>query len=404
MKVLHITPVYEPAWEAGGVVRALSQLCRQLGRLGLDVTVFTTDSAGNDSLRVPTNQPLDVGGVRVFYFHTPWPLQFRYSRALGRACRDMVGDFDIMQLTSFWNYPGIPAGMQARRQGIPYVISTSGTLMPAARRRSRSRLGSLKKWLYMQVIEKRNLRGAAAIRYASHMERAKTDASLPRIPSFVVPTGLDLGEFDELPSRSEARARLRLPRDVMVVSFLGRLNPAKGLEALVRAFARVCRETTPARLLIAGPDDGSEAEIRSLVGQANLERHVRFMGFVDPEERSYLLSATDLFALTSWFESFGCSAVEAMAAGVPVLVSENVGICREVEMDGAGLVVPVQVDAIAEALENLLLRPDLLEHMGRRAHVSARQRYDIRQVGRTMAKAYEDVLVGRHSPECQWVS
>jgi glycosyltransferase involved in cell wall biosynthesis len=191
---------------------------------------------------------------------------------------------------------------------------------------------------------------------------------------------------------------------VMVVSFLGRLTPAKGLKVLVRAFARVCRKVTPARLLLAGPDDGSEAEIRSLVSQLNLERQVQFMGFVDPEERSYLLSATDLFVLTSWFESFGCSVVEAMAAGVPVLISENVGICREVEMDGAGLVVPVQVDAIAEALKELLLSPNLLEHMGRKAHMSARQRYDIRQVAQTMAIAYEDVLVGRRSPKCRWVS
>ncbi|MFB0534683.1 MAG: glycosyltransferase [Anaerolineae bacterium] len=399
-KVLHVTPIYEPAWEKGGVVRAISQLCRGLSGLGLDVTVYTTDSSGDGWLPVPSHQPVDVGGVRVFYFHTPWPRKFRYSGALAQACRESIGHFDVVHLASFWNYPGIPAGLEARRQGVPYVISTHGTLISSALRQSR--LGWLKKWLYLRAIEDSNLRGAAAIHYTSEIERETIGQSGWGPPTFVVPNGLDFREFDALPARDEARARLGLSSDALVVTFLGRLNPGKALDVLIQAFARVVRQLPPTRLLLAGPDDGCEAALRSLVSQLRLEEQVRFLGFVSSDERAYLLSASDLFALTSWSENFSYTAVEAMGAGLPVLLSEHVGIGREVEADGAGRVVPVQVDAIAEELRRLLSQPDLLKDMGRKAHASARKRYGIQEVAELMAMAYEDVLTGRRRPECQW--
>ena len=101
-------------------------------------------------------------------------------------------------------------------------------------------------------------------------------------------------------------------------------------------------------------------------------------------------------------ENFGYAAVEAMAAGVPVLISENVGICDAVRENGAGLVVPVNEDAIANALIEMLSNPERLKAMGKTAYELARKRYDIEVVAKLMVKAYEDVLTGRRSPECNW--
>ncbi|MGA9753779.1 MAG: glycosyltransferase family 4 protein, partial [Desulfobaccales bacterium] len=109
-----------------------------------------------------------------------------------------------------------------------------------------------------------------------------------------------------------------------------------------------------------------------------------------------------LLVLTSEDENFGNAAVEAMLSGVPVLVSDHVGICREILADGAGVVVPIEVEAVAGALVKLLSDPEGLRVMGEAAVESARRRYDIDLVARQMATAYEDILVGRRSPGLSW--
>ena len=134
----------------------------------------------------------------------------------------------------------------------------------------------------------------------------------------------------------------------------------------------------------------------------NLVDKVMFLGPVDKQGRLNLFSASDVFALVSFTENFGNAAAEAMAAGVPILVSENVGICDAVREDGAGSVVPVDEDAIAAALIEMLSNPNRLKDMGKAAYESARKRYDIKVVAKLMAKAYEDILTGRRSPELNW--
>lgn len=398
MKVLHVTPAYEPAWQTGGVVRAISQLCRGLAELGLDVTVYTTDTSGDGRLDVPVNRPVKVGGVTVCYFRSELPGWFRYSRALREACRKTMGEFDLVHLASFWNYPGIPTGYEARTQRVPYLVSTHGTLVPYG-----SHWKKLKKWLYWKVVEERNIRGAAAIHYITEAERRNTAYLRLPNPSFVVPNSLDFREFDGLPSREDARNQLGFAPDDQVVGYIGRLDPSKALDVLVSAFGQVAKSFPNAYLVIAGRDYGSETLLRSLRQELGLERQVKLLGYIGLEERRQLWAAADLFTLvTHSTDVFGYAAVEAMAAGKPVLVSNELGISQEIEANGAGCVVPIAVDAIARTLEELLSHLGRLREMGRKAYAFVRGRYDIHSVAQLMATAYEDILTGRRSPECHW--
>jgi glycosyltransferase involved in cell wall biosynthesis len=101
-------------------------------------------------------------------------------------------------------------------------------------------------------------------------------------------------------------------------------------------------------------------------------------------------------------ENFGYAAVEAMFAGIPVLVSNHVGISREVVADGAGVAVPLTIDAVANAIIDIFSNPERLAAKGRAAAASARRRYEIDIVARQMAMAYEDILTGRRSPGLSW--
>lgn len=398
MNILHIIPIYEPAWKTGGVVRSTSLLCRALAELGHNVIVFTTNSDGHSYLNVPVDIPINIGGVRVYYFHTNIPRFIRYSKRLKIACREMINKFDIVHITSFWNYPGIPAAREAIKSGVPYVVSTRGTLILGALHRK-----LWKKWLYLRIVEYKILKNASAIHFTTKLERESSKwLNRFKIPNFIIPNGLNLGEFCKLPPKKEAKRKFGFPIDNLLISYLGRLDPRKGLDIFIKAFSKIANSYPHVNLLIAGPDYGYKTKLRDIVS-LELQNKVTFIDYISPKERNVFLSATDIFILPAYEgENFGNAAVEAMAAGVPVLVSENVGICNAVKEDGAGLVVPVSEDAIANALSEMLSNPNRLKEMGKAAYESVRKRYNIKVVARLMATAYEDILTGRQSPECNW--
>jgi len=398
MKILHITPSYEPAWHLGGVVRSVGQLCQGLAGLGHEVSVFTTDSGGDRRMALPADQPLKVGGVTVYYFKTDFSFKFAYSRTLGNFCSLHLKDFDIVHLTSFWCYPAIPAAISARRYRVPYLVSPRGGLVRYSMTQK-----ALRKRLYFKLVEGRIVKHTSAIHYTAELEEEQTAYLGLKAPCFVLPNGLGLREFADLPEKDRARTNLGLPFDAAITLYLGRLHARKGLDILLKAFAKWAQGRSKALLILAGPDGGQKEQLERLAQRLGFARQVLFTGYVHPDKRNMFLRAADIFALTTYpGENFGNAAVEAMLAGVPVLVSEHVGICREVAEDGAGRVVPLKVEAVAQALQQMLSDQGKLQAMGQAAAVAARRRYDLDIVARQMATAYADILQGRRSPGLSW--
>ncbi len=399
MKVLHVTLAYEPAWHLGGVVRAVSQLCRGLAHLGHQITVYTTDSGLDHRMEVSTQQPVELGGVKVYYFNTEHSLKYGYSPSLAKACRSNLKNFDIIHLASPWSYPGIAAGRAARRQEIPYVMSPHGSLSI-----QNQGFKTWKKLVYLNLVEGANLRRAAAIHYTTEIERQENTFIGIKVPSFVVPNGVDILEFDNPPDKGEARKELGLPASPLIVLYFGRLEPKKALDILIRAFAKTLRESASrAVLCLAGPDFGQQALLQNLARDLGIAERVIFTGYIPPEKRKSILAAADLSALVAYpGENFGISALEGMLAGRPALLSTNVGFHQAAVDAGAALAVPVQVEPMAQALGQFLGDPDKLQAMGQAAYTFARGRYDYRVVAATMVQAYEDVLSGRCSPQLSW--
>jgi glycosyltransferase involved in cell wall biosynthesis len=399
MKILHITLAYEPAWHLGGVVRAVSQLCRGQAALGHQVTVYATDSGLDRRMEVPTSQPVDLGGVRVYYFPAEHSLRYGYSPALRQMCRSSLKNFDIIHLASPWAYPGIAAGQAARRQRLPYVMSAHGSL-----ELTRHASGFLKKWLYMNLVEGGNLRRAAGIHFTSELERTDSICIGHQAPSWIVPNGVDIREFDNLPDKLEARIELGLPADRLLFLYFGRLEPRKALDVLVKAFAQALTGTSlQTSLCLAGPDFGQQAMLQNLARELGISEQVIFTGYIPPGKRKAILAAADLLALVAHRgENFGISALEGMLAGVPALLSTNVGFYQDAVAAGAAVAVPVEPGPMSQALSQLLAEPTQLRAMGQAACSFARSRYDNKVVAASMVQAYEDILSGRRSPQLKW--
>ncbi len=401
LKILHVTPHYEPAFEMGGVVRSVSQLCRGLAFLGVDVTVFTTNNnrIGN-ILNVPVNQEVHVEGVKVWYFPTRFlNRSFFYSPALGKACYERIREYDILHLTSFWCFAGIPAGKAARTYNIPYIMSTHGTLIPYSLKQ-----GWLKKRIFMALFERKNLDGATAIHYTNELERESTHyANRLKNPSFIAANPVPLNEIINLPEKDQAKELLSLPQDALTISYVGRLHKRKALDCLISSFAKILPQlNNNCYLLIAGPDDGDEARLKKLVIKNKMLEKVKFLGFVDANKRGIVLRASDLFWLATYpGENFGYSAVEAMAAGVPVILSRHVGIYPEVLRDGAGIVISHDSDDICKEVLALFRGKEKLIRMSENAKHSV-FKYETNKIAPLMLKAYKDVLIANKSSELLW--
>lgn len=312
MRILHVVPTYLPATRYGGPIYAVHGLCRALAARGHDVTVFTTNVDGDSESDVPLDAPVLLDGVRVRYFASS--LRRLYvSPAMRRALHDLRG-FDLVHAHSVYLWPTFAASRAAARQGVPYVISPRGMLVPALiARRSR-----LVKSAWIRLIERRNFARAAAIHFTS--QREWDDARRVHVPlpnPFVVPNGIDL-----VP-------RPDVPRDAATVVFLGRLNWKKGLDRLIAALP------PGATLVIAGNDEENlTPKLRALAAG----RDVRFVGPLYGAEKWELLARATVFALPSLSENFGNAVLEAMMMETPVVISPEVGLAPDVEAADAGIV------------------------------------------------------------------
>jgi glycosyltransferase involved in cell wall biosynthesis len=172
---------------------------------------------------------------------------------------------------------------------------------------------------------------------------------------FVVPCGIQVDEFRDPPDGTEFRERRLHGYGGPLVLFLGRITDKKGVDVLIRSFAKV-RESLECRLAIVGPDDsGLTPKLSGLARDVGLAAgEVTFVGPVFGEERLDALGAADVWALSSHTENFGIAVAEAAAAGCPLVISPAVNIAADVEAAGAGVVAEATPDAFASGLIEVL--------------------------------------------------
>jgi glycosyltransferase involved in cell wall biosynthesis len=392
MKILHVTPYYEPDFEFGGVVRAVSMLCRGLAEQGHEVTVFTSTRS-----KKKWNKTETIGGVEVVSFRNV-AKGYLPSPRLFLSAKEIV-QFDLMHIAAFWTFFADHLQATARKRGLPYVVSPHGCISGLFNPFMRS---TKHRALYWGNIH-RHLQGATAIHYTAELERTEARPLRLKPDSFVAPNPLDWEDFDQLPLRNEAQKAWSMNADTKVILFLGRLDRRKALDVLIRGFDKAKEQLGATVLLLAGPDFGEEKSLKKLVWELNLQKEVLFTGMVDSVGRSQLLSIADLCVLTAYRgENFGIAAAEAMAAGVPVMVSDETGLAHDVKTFDVGKVVSVDEEHIAAGLVEMISGRDKSLKMGERGKQMVRERYDTAKVAQLMGRAYEDILSGERSEACAW--
>lgn len=350
MRILHVIPGVAPCY--GGPSRAIFEMCRALQSRGCETLVATTDADGPGRLPVKLNEVVEHEGIPAIFFPRQWSEAFKFSRPLSRWLHANVRGFDVVHIHAVFSHACLSAASACRLHGVPYVVRPLGTLDPWSMRQK-----PFRKQLMWRLSASRMLRGAAGVHYTMPEEKSLAETSLGVNHGFVLPLGIEAEQLQ--PQTSDVSFRRQHPSlgGAPYVIALSRIHPKKNLEALLEAFlAAVKRDGFQNwRLVIAGDGDADYvASLQSLARQGAGTGQVLFPGWLGGATKASALREAELLALVSHQENFGLCAAEALACGVPVLVSRQVNLAAEVEEAGAGWVAGPGPSGLSLALEEAL--------------------------------------------------
>ncbi len=355
MRVLHVSPSYFPAFQFGGPIQSVQLLNKTLRRQGVEVDVFTTNAGLEGRADIPVNQWQRVEGVPVKYFPYQGYIHYNFSIPLWQELHKRVKEYDLVHITAVWNFPVLAAARACQQAGVPYIVSPRGTIYPET---IALKSASLKKGYY-RLFARQYLNRAAAIHFTARDEQLRVMDHLKLSSrAVVIPNGLELDEMGAALAEETARQLPAALEGKRYLLFLGRLHPKKGLDLLIKAFSIVHQQFPDVHLVLAGPDsDGYGQVIRQQIAGVGMDKNVLFTGMLTGTDKLAVLQCAELFVLSSYSENFGMSVVEAMAAGIPVVISRAVGISAEVEKLRAGVVTELTPASIAMGIQALLADP-----------------------------------------------
>ena len=374
MKVLHVAPSLAQSY--GGPTLSLFGYVAAAAKRGMTVTIAAPDPGPEERGEVEAK----LAG-RPVLFSSFGSGAFATSPSLVAWVRDNASRYDVVHTHGLFNPISSLSTRASIARGSAVIIRPFGTL---SRYTFEHRRKALKR-AWLAALERSNLRNAAGLHFTTETERS--EAAWHGIDfsdrSHVVPPPLDV-PVAPVQTRGEAEP---------VVLYLGRLNPVKNIEALIAAWPQVRSSQPKAQLVIAG--DGDAAYREKLHSLASADSSIRFEGFVSGSAKSELLSRASVCVLPSLHENFGMAVVEAIAAGIPVVISPHVQLASVIEEENLGIVVDCAPDHLARAIIKTMSDPALKIRVEREGPAAVRNRFSPTLTGERLERMYEAAVSRR---------
>lgn len=324
MKILHVTNYFKPSWEAGGVTKVAYEISKNLVNQGHEVTVYTTDGF-KSRLKITKNEPIDIDRINTYYFWnvssflsknnitTPYYLPF--------IARKKIKNFDIIHIHEHRTLLAIIVHYYAKKYNVPYIVQAHGSLPNTFGKQTQKKI-------FDAIWGNNILKDASKLIAVSNIEVDQyLQMNVPAEKVIVIPNGIDLDSFMELPKKGTFRKKHNINQKHMIL-YLGRLHARKGIDFLIRSFAELLTEMDNIILVLAGPDDGHLNKAKSLVEELSLNDKVKFTGFISSAEKLEAYTDADVLVYPSVLEIFGLVPFESVTYGTPVIVTDDCG-CGE---------------------------------------------------------------------------
>jgi glycosyltransferase involved in cell wall biosynthesis len=368
-------------------------MARASARLGNEVHIYTTNQDGNRELSVPIDRAVQHDGVEIRFFPIQHPRFLGTSLPMAWALKGKIPDVDIVHIHSLYMFHTAVAAHYCENFQIPYVICPHGALDPFIYKRHRFR-----KNIVEILFQDRVIRHASGIHFITEEEKILAGKDIFGAPGFVVPIGLDIDEYSCKPPKGKLFSRFPELNGKKIILFLGRVNFKKGLDILVNAFVAVARERGDVHLLLAGPDDSDYGEkVTTWLKKENVYKKTTLAGMLQGEEKLEALTNSSVFVLPSYSENFGIAVLEAMACGLPVVVSEKVNLWPTVVAAKAGLVAPCDAEIFSSKILDILNDDNLARQMGMNGIALVRNKFSWQEISSKLLSVYSLLVTkGNH--------
>ena len=378
MKILQVVPFFTPA--RGGSAIVPYNLSKHLAKRGHEVTVFTTDFEFDEEYA----KSLD--GVRVVPFHCIVNMGLMLiSPTMKRQLKKEIRDFDVIHMHNFRSYQNIVAHHYAKKYGVPYMLQAHGSVLPFFQKQ---RLKKLYDWVWGYRI----LKDASKVIALTKMEveqNKKMGVDGDEIE--IVPNGIDLSEYENLPKRGEFRRKYSISDDEKIILYLGRIHKIKGIDLLVEAFLDLAKELDGIKLVIVGPDDGFLSALKKRIEDLKIGDRILFTGPLYERDKLEAYVDADVYVLPSVYEIFGITVLEACDCGTPVIVTDRCGIADIV--DGKiGHVVEYDKDQLRDAIFKILSDEELRRRFGEEGRRLVGEEFGWDTIVRKIEGIYETTL------------
>lgn len=366
---------------AAGPSYTVPRLCETLRRRNCQVELHTLE---------PLPKSVNTDGYDVLAYPkigVPLMDQFGLSPAMASGLNRAASSANIIHNHGLWLLPNLYAYQAAYNQHIRFVVSPRGMLSTWALGHSK-----WKKRLVWFWKQKRALAAATCFHATAESELEDIRRLGFSSPVAVIANGIDVPSEPRYPLLNKRR-----------LLFLARIHKKKGVDILLKAWARLEERYPGWELTIAGPDDGRNYlnDMKQLAAALQL-RNVEFSGPVYGKEKKNLLLSSDLYVLPTHSENFGMTVAEALAHGVPAIVTKGAP-WQELEDRQCGWWIDLNENSITACLDQALARDDSdLRAMGERGRNWMSQQYSWSSVAEKMKDTYSWLLGNGELPT--WVS
>ena len=375
MRVLHIMPNISRSY--GGPVESLIGYTKAARLANVEIEVAAPQCSKKEIHWLKEQLP----GIGFFLFKSMGRHTWVSSPGLWKWLRIKGKEYDAIHIHGLFNPVSSFSATVCRKKGYPYLQRPFGTLSEYTFSRN-----SWFKKPWFHLVDKPNLIKAAGIHFTTEAESA--EANRLQLPldekKFVVPP----------PFRGEKMKSVDIEErfEAPTCLYMSRLHPIKNIEGLLQAWGYVTNHFPSAKLLIAGSGkEGYEASLQQLVENLKLNNSVEFKGFVTGHEKRRLLQLAWVFALPSHHENFGIAVLEAMAAGLPVVISPDVQLADFVKTTDTGKVVAKKPGKIAEAMIQLFRDDEYRRRMETKGPEEVAEAFSLERVGRQLHQMYREV-------------
>lgn len=385
MKILHVISSLDKT--NGGLPEFVKNLASQQNKNGKISHIVTTNNFNNSK-----NYKINLKKKNIYSFKRNFFKNICYSSDFKKFINNKIENYDLIHIHGLYRFPTIYAAYKSFKKKKPYVISPHGSLDPFLFKQSKKNIILKRIWEYL--FEFPLLKKSTAIHSTCEVEKKKLNIYKFKTKIFVIPLCISNLFFKKNISKKSFRKKIGLNKKNFNIVFIGRLNFKKGLDILIPAFKKIRNTFHNTKLIIVGPNNDKYYEnfLMPLINKYNLSNDVIYHKPLYNNELTNCYKDANLFVLPSYTENFGLTIFEAMSQKVPVIVSDQIDMAKDIKENNIALICKCNINSISKNIKFIINNKRSTKSLIKRAYRFVKKNLSSTSIENEFTKNYNNIL------------